>query len=60
MVLAAFHILFGVANFRPGFPELEGVAATVAGVALLAALLLARRSLSRAFGIAFVGTLPLA
>ena len=59
LVLAAFHILFGIANFQPGFPKLEGVAAILAGVALLAALLLARRSLPRALGIAFVGALPL-
>ena len=59
LVLAAFHILFGFANFRPAFPELEGVAAILAGVALPVALLLARRSVPRALSIAFVGTLPL-
>ena len=59
LLLAAFHVLFGIANFQPGFPKLEGVAAILAGGTLLAALPLARRSLRRAFGVAFVGTLPL-
>jgi hypothetical protein len=59
LALAVLHILFGIANFQPGFPKLEGVAAIVAGVALLASLPLARRSMRWAFTVAFFGSLPL-
>ena len=53
------HILFGLANFQPGFPKLEGVAAITAGLAILASLAVARRSVYRALLTAFFGTLPL-
>jgi hypothetical protein len=57
--VALLHVLFGVANFQPGFPKLEGIAAIIAGVALLASAVMARRSMYRALLTACVGTLPL-
>jgi hypothetical protein len=33
-VLAFLHIAVGLANFQPGYPKLEGVAAIIAGMAL--------------------------
>ena len=59
LALGLLHILFGLANFQPGFPKLEGVAAITGGLALLASLALARHSMYRAFFTAFIGTLPL-
>lgn len=58
-VLAFGHIVFGLANFRPGYPAGEGVAAIVAGLALLAGLTMAGRCLFAALMTACVGTLPL-
>lgn len=58
-LVGLFHIGFGLANFQPGFPKLEGVAAITAGLAILASLAVARRSMSRALLTAFLGTLPL-
>lgn len=58
-LLAFLHIAFGLANFQPGFPRLEGLAAITAGLALFASLALARRSMFRALLTACLGTLPL-
>src|SRR5215207_1409974 len=58
--IALLHIVFGIANFQPGFPKLEGVAAIIAGASLLTLLLLARRSVHRALLTACLGTIPLA
>ena len=58
-VLALGHIVFGLGNFRPGYPVVEGVTSIIAGVALLAALIAARRSISAALITACLGTLPL-
>ena len=58
-LLAVGHLLFGLANFQPGFPKLEGVTAMAAGLALLASLIIARRSMYRALKAACLGTLPL-
>ena len=57
--LGLLHINFGLTNFQPGFPKIEGVAAMTAGLALLVSLALARRSVHRALLTAFFGTLPL-
>lgn len=43
--LAVGHLVFGLANFQPGFPRLEGVASITAGLALLASLVIAVRSM---------------
>ncbi len=58
-VLGVGHIVFGLGNFRPGFPKGEGVASLVAGAALLASLIVARRSIYNALLTAWLGTLPL-
>ena len=58
--LAVVHVLFGIANFQPGFSEVEGVAAILGGLALILALAVARRSLFAAMVTACVGTTPLA
>jgi hypothetical protein len=52
-------LLFGLTNFQPGFPKMEGVAAITAGLAVLASLALATRSMYRALLTAFLGSLPL-
>ena len=57
--LAVGHIVFGLGNFRPGYPVGEGVTAIIAGLALLAALVMARRSVFAALMMACLGTLPL-
>jgi peptidoglycan/LPS O-acetylase OafA/YrhL len=59
ILLALMHIVFGLANFQPGFPKLEGLTSITAGLALLASLILARRSMYRALVTACLGTLPL-
>lgn len=59
LVLGLGHVLFGLGNFRPGYPLLEGVAAVVAGVSLLVAAVLVWRSVRRALLTAALGTLPL-
>ena len=58
-VLALGHIVFGLGNFRPSYPVGEGIASIVAGVALIAALTMTRRSLLAALTTACLGTLPL-
>lgn len=58
-VLGVGHIAFGFANFQPGFPKAEGVASLVAGAGLLAAIVVGRWSLHRAFVTALLSTLPL-
>lgn len=58
-VLGLGHISFGLTNFQPGFPVAEGVTSLIAGVGLLAALVVARWSLHRAFLTALLTTLPL-
>ncbi len=57
--LAVGHIVFGLANFQPGFPRLEGVASITAGLALLASLVIAVRSMYWALLTACLGSLPL-
>jgi len=57
--LAVRHIVFGLANFQPGFPRLEGVASITAGLALLASLVIAVRSMYWALLTACLGSLPL-
>ena len=59
LLVAAVHIVFGLANLQPGFPKLEAAAAVTAGVALLASLFVARRSMLGACLTACIGTLPL-
>ncbi len=59
LVLALGHVVFGLANFQPGFPKLEGVASIIAGLALLASLIIAVRSMYWALVTACLGTLPL-
>jgi hypothetical protein len=59
VLLAIGHILFGLTNFQPGFPKLEGAASMTAGLALLASLIIAMRSMYRALVTACLGTLPL-
>lgn len=59
VVLALGHILFGLTNFQPGFPWLEGAVAVLAGLALLASLVASRFSVRAALWIALLGTLPL-
>ncbi len=64
VVLAVFlvalgHVLFGLANFQPGFPKLEGIAALTAGAMLLASLVVARWSVYGALLTACFGTTPL-
>ena len=58
-VLAVGHIVFGLGNFRPGYPVGEGVTSIIAGVALLAGLAVSRRSIFAALTTACLGTLPL-
>ena len=58
-VLALGHIVFGLGNFRPGYPRGEGVASLIAGAALLASPLIALRSIFAALVTACLGTLPL-
>ena len=57
--LGGAHLAFATANFQPGFPKLEGVAAFIAGAALFASTIMARRSLHLGFLTALFGTLPL-
>lgn len=57
--LAGGHIVFGLTNFQPGFPKLEGVASMTAGLALLASLVIAVRSMYWAPLTACLGSLPL-
>ncbi len=57
--LGLLHLAFGLANFQPGFPKLEGMATITGGLALLTSLALARHSMYRASLTAFFGTLPL-
>ena len=59
LLLALGHIVFGIANFQPTFPKLEGVASITAGLALLASLVIAVRSTNWALLTACLGTLPL-
>jgi hypothetical protein len=59
LALAVLHILFGIANFYPGFSKIEGVAAMLGGVALIAAIPMARLSVEKALLTACVGTVPL-
>ncbi len=59
LFLAGGHIVFGLANFQPGFPKLEGVASITAGLALLASLVVAVRSMYWALLTACLGSLPL-
>ena len=59
LALGLLHVVFGLANFQPGFPELEGVAAITAGLALLASPVVARRSLDAALLTVLLGALPL-
>ena len=60
LLLALGHIAFGIANFQPTFPKLEGVASITAGLALLASLVIAVRSMYWALVTACYGTMPLA
>jgi hypothetical protein len=59
LFLAGGHIVFGLANFQPGFPKPEGVASITAGLALLASLVIAVRSMYWALLTACLGSLPL-
>ncbi len=58
-MLAVAHVAFGLANFQPGFPVLEGFAAIAAGLALLGSAFLVWRSMYLALVTACLGTLPL-
>ena len=58
VLVALGHIVFGLANFQPSFPKLEGVASITAGLAILASLVIAVRSTHRALWTACLGTLP--
>jgi hypothetical protein len=59
VLLAVGHLLFGPGELPAGVPGLEGVTAMTAGLALLASLVIARRSMYRALVNACLGTLPL-
>ena len=59
LALGLLHVSFGMTNFQPGFPKLEGVAAIMAGLALLASPFVARRSLHAALLTVLFGSLPL-
>ena len=59
LLVAALLIVFGWTNLQPGFPKLEAAASITAGVALLASLFVARRSMLWACLTACLGTLPL-
>lgn len=60
-IIAVGHVVFGLGNFRPGYPVGEAVAAIAAGASLLVALALAlvRRSVFAALITACAGTLTL-
>ena len=59
-LLALGYIAFGLANFQPTFPIAEGIAAVAGGLALIAGLVIAQRSMYWALLTAALGTLPLA
>ena len=59
LALGLLHLVFGAANFQPGFPKLEGVAAIIAGLALLVAPVVGRRSPESGLMTVLLGTLPL-
>ena len=58
--VALLYVLFGIANLQPGYPKLEALAAIIGGLALLASLLIAWRSVYQALLTACLGTPPLA
>lgn len=59
-VLALGHLLFALGNFRfGGLAVVEGVAAALAGLALLASIIIFRRSPMQASVVILVGGLPL-
>ena len=59
-VLALGHLLFALGNFRfGGLALVEGVAAALAGLALLASIMIFRRSPMKAAVTVLTGSLPL-
>lgn len=59
-VLALGHLLFALSIFRyGGLAVFEGIAAALAGLALLASIIIFRRSPMKAAVTVFAGSLPL-
>ncbi len=59
VIVGTGYLFFGLANFQPGFPKIEGVASLVAGAGLLASVVIAKYSLQAAFLTVLLATLPL-